>query len=111
MGEREEKRLTIEIKKAAKEGQMGPVKIMAKDLVRTRQYISKFIEMRSHLQGCALKLQTVKSHQAMAEAMQNTAKAMVTMNKAVNATSISKMMAEFERENAKTEMMQELMGD
>jgi len=47
----------------------------------------------------------------MAEAMQNTAKAMVTMNKAVNATSISKMMAEFERENAKTEMMQELMGD
>jgi len=28
--EREEKRLTIEIKKAAKEGQMGPVKIMAK---------------------------------------------------------------------------------
>ena len=33
--------------------------------------------MRSHLQGCALKLQTVKSHQAMAEAMSNTAKAMV----------------------------------
>ncbi len=28
--EREEKRLTIEIKKAAKEGQMGAVKIMAK---------------------------------------------------------------------------------
>ena len=33
--------------------------------------------MRSHLQGCALKLQTVKSHQAMAEAMSSTAKAMV----------------------------------
>jgi Snf7 len=46
-------------------------------LVRTRQHITKFIEMRSHLQGCALKLQTVKSHQAMAEAMGNTAKAMV----------------------------------
>jgi charged multivesicular body protein 2A len=64
--EREEQRLTIEIKKAAKAQQMGSVKIMAKDLVRTRQYITKFIEMRSHLQGCALKLQTVKSHQAMA---------------------------------------------
>jgi len=75
--EREEKRLTMEIKKAAKEQQMQSVKIMAKDLVRTRQYITKFIEMRSHLQGCALKLQTVKSHQAMAEAMSNTAKAMV----------------------------------
>ena len=62
--------------------------------------------MRSHLQGCALKLQTVKSHQAMAEAMNSTAKAMHKMNKAVNVTSITKMMAEFEKENAKTEMMQ-----
>lgn len=109
--EKEEQRLTIEIKKAAKANQMGSVKVMAKDLVRTRQYITKFIEMRSHLQGTALKLQTIKSHQAMADAMQSTAKAMATMNKAVNVSSITKMMAEFERENAKTEMMQEVMGD
>jgi charged multivesicular body protein 2A len=67
--------------------------------------------MRSHLQGCALKLQTVKSHQAMAEAMQSTAKAMGKMNKAVNVATITKMMAEFEKENARTEMMQEVMGD
>jgi charged multivesicular body protein 2A len=67
--------------------------------------------MRSHLQGCALKLQTVKSHQAMAEAMQSTGKAMAKMNKAVNVSTITKMMAEFEKENAKTEMMQEVMGD
>jgi len=109
--EREEKRLIIEIKKAAKENQMSSVKIMAKDLVRTRQYITKFIEMRSHLQGCALKLQTVKSHHAMAEAMANTAKAMGKVNKAMNIPTLTKMMAEFEKENARTEMMQEVMGD
>lgn len=84
---------------------------MKQDLVRTRQYITKFIEMRSHLQGCALKLQTVKSHNAMAEAMQNTAKAMGKMNKAINVPTLTKMMAEFEKENARTEMMQEVMGD
>mmetsp|Transcript_17133 Transcript_17133/g.47124 ORF Transcript_17133/g.47124 Transcript_17133/m.47124 type:complete len:231 (-) Transcript_17133:846-1538(-) len=109
--EREEKRLTIEIKKAAKEGQMGAVKIMAKDLVRTRQYVTRFIEMRSHLQGCALKLQTVKSHHAMSQAMKSTAKAMHKMNKAVDVPAINKMMQDFERENAKTEIMQEIMGD
>ena len=109
--QKEEQRLTIEIKKMARENQMKAVKIMAKDLVRTRQYITKFIEMRSHLQGCALKLQTVKSHAAMAEAMSSTAKAMSKMNKAVNVPSINKMMAEFERENMKAEMMQEMMGD
>lgn len=109
--EREEKRLTVEIKNMARQQQMGAVKIMAKDLVRTRQYITKFIEMRSHLQGTALKLQTVKSQQAMAEAMKSTTKAMMKMNKSVNVPNINKMMAEFERENAKSEMMQELMGD
>ena len=45
--------------------------------------------MRSHLQGCALKMQTVKSHQAMADAMMNTAKAMKKMNKAVNVQTIT----------------------
>ncbi|KAL9188041.1 hypothetical protein ACHAXT_006419 [Thalassiosira profunda] len=109
--QREEQRLTIEIKKMARENQMGAVKIMAKDLVRTRQYITKFIEMRSQLQGCALKLQTVKSHAAMVDAMSSTAQAMSKMNKAVNVPSINKMMAEFERENMKSEMMQEMMGD
>lgn len=79
--------------------------------MRTRQYITKFIEMRSHLQGCALKLQTVKSHHAMADAMKSTAKAMYKMNKAVDVPAITKMMADFEKENAKTEIMQEIMGD
>lgn len=109
--EREEKRLTMEIKKNAKAGQMKAVKVMAKDLVRTRQFITKFIEMRSHMQGASLKLQTVKSHQAMADAMSATAKAMHKMNKAVNVTAINKMMAQFEKENMKSEMMQEMMGD
>mmetsp|Transcript_14699 Transcript_14699/g.17892 ORF Transcript_14699/g.17892 Transcript_14699/m.17892 type:complete len:238 (-) Transcript_14699:1165-1878(-) len=109
--EREEKRLTIEIKKMAKENQMNAVKIMAKDLVRTRAHVTKFIEMRSHLQSCGLKLQTVKSHQAMGEAMKNTTKAMMKMNKAVDTKGLSKMMAEFERENMKSEMMQEIMGE
>ena len=95
----------------ARENQMKAVKIMAKDLVRTRQYITKFIEMRSHLQGCALKLQTVASHAAMAEAMSSTAIAMRKMNKAVDVPRINKMMAEFEKENMKSEMMQEMMGD
>lgn len=109
--QREEQRLTIEIKKMARENQMKAVRIMAKDLVRTRQYITKFIEMRSQLQGCALKLQTVKSHAAMAEAMGATAKAMQKMNKAVDVPAINKMMVEFEKENMKSEMMQEMMGD
>ncbi len=82
--EKQEQKLVSDIKKYAKDGQMGPVKIMAKDLVRTRTYITKFIELRSHLNAVALKLQTVKSQEAMARAMKSVTEAMVRMNKTVN---------------------------
>ena len=44
---------------------MGPVKIMAKDLVRTRSYITRFIEMKTQMNAVSLKLQTVKSNEAL----------------------------------------------
>lgn len=60
------------------------VQVLAKDLVRTRNYVTKFIEFRSHLQGVGLKLETVRSHEAMAGAMKDVTKAMVSLNKQVS---------------------------
>lgn len=39
--ERQEKKLIVDIKKAAKDGQLDSAKVMAKDLVRTRGYVKK----------------------------------------------------------------------
>ena len=64
-----EKKLTKDIKEMAKKGQMGPARIMAKDFAKTRSGIAKFIEMKAHLNAVALKIQTIKSHDAMANAM------------------------------------------
>ena len=36
------------------------VKIMAKDLVRTRRYVKKFILMKANLQAVSLKIQVCK---------------------------------------------------
>jgi len=55
--ESNEKKLISDIKKHAKLNQMGAVKIMAKDLVRTRNYITRFIEMKTHLNAVSLKIQ------------------------------------------------------
>ena len=95
----------------AKQGQMGAVKIMAKDLVRTRNYVTKFIELRSHLQAVSMKLQTMQSHEAMSSAMKNVTKAMVKMNKQMDIPALQKIMAEFMKENERSEMTQEMMGD
>merc|ERR1712062_79829 len=48
----------------AKAGQMDAVKIMAKDLVRTRRYVKKFMLMRANIQAVSLKIQTLKSQSA-----------------------------------------------
>jgi charged multivesicular body protein 2A len=73
--ENQEKKLIQDIKKSAKAGQTGPLRIQAKDLVRTRRYgktgsyrcmayadcwsryIEKFYSMRTQLQAISLRIQ------------------------------------------------------
>ena len=56
---------------------------MAKDLVRTRRYVKKFILMKANIQAVSLKITTLKSTNTMATAMKGVTKAMGTMNKQV----------------------------
>jgi len=107
----QEKKITIEMKKLAKQGQMGAVKIMAKDLVRTRANVTKFYKMRTELQAVSLRIQTIKSHQAMAEAMKGVTKAMMVMNRQMNLPAMQRIMMEFEKQSEKMEMKEEMMSD
>ena len=54
---------------------------MAKDLVRTRKYIKKFTLMKANIQGVSLKIQTLRSQNAMAGAMKGVTMAMRNMNR------------------------------
>ncbi|GJN09857.1 hypothetical protein PR202_ga27903 [Eleusine coracana subsp. coracana] len=131
----QEKKLITEIKKTAKEGQMGAVKVMAKDLIRTRHQITKFYQLKSQLQGVSLRvqvaicvlcpfsverlltfvmcncLQTLKSTQAMGDAMKGVTKAMAQMNRQLNLPGLQRIMQDFERQNERMEMVSEVMGD
>ncbi|EPZ31671.1 hypothetical protein ROZALSC1DRAFT_28727 [Rozella allomycis CSF55] len=109
--QQQEKKLIGDIKKAAKEGQQGPLKIMAKDLVRTRRYIQKFFEMKAQLQAVSLRIQTMKSNHQMAEAMKGVTKAMGAMNKRVNLPGIQKIMMEFDKQGEMMDMKEEMMND
>uniref|UniRef100_A0A674H9B2 Charged multivesicular body protein 2a n=1 Tax=Taeniopygia guttata TaxID=59729 RepID=A0A674H9B2_TAEGU len=83
--EAQEKKIIVDIKKMAKQGQMDAVRVLAQDLVRTRRYERKFLAMRANVQGVALRVQTLKSHSAMAGAMRGVTRAMATMNRQVSA--------------------------
>ncbi|XP_055327984.1 charged multivesicular body protein 2a-like [Paramacrobiotus metropolitanus] len=109
--EQQEKKIIMDIKKMAKDNQMDAVKVMAKDLVRTRRYVKKFMMMRANIQAVSLKITGLKSTNAMAQAMKGVAKAMGQMNKQMNLPQIQKIMQEFEKQSEIMDMKEEMMND
>ncbi|KAF7493160.1 Charged multivesicular body protein 2a [Sarcoptes scabiei] len=109
--EMQEKKLISDIKKMAKDNQMDAVKIMAKDLVRTRRYVKKFILMRANIQAVSLKVQTLRSQNAMALAMRGVTKALNSMNRQMNLPQIQRIMQEFEKQSDIMDMKEEMMSD
>jgi charged multivesicular body protein 2A len=107
----EEKKIVAEIKALAKKGQIAPCKTLAKDLVRSRRYVTKFYEMKSKLQGVGLQLQTVKSTQAMSQALKGVTSSMKAFNKSMNNQELNNIMKEFMRENERMGITEEMMGD
>merc|ERR1712042_307046 len=95
----------------AKQGQTDDVKIMAKDLVRTRRYVKKFMLMRANIQAVSLKIQTLKSQNSMAQAMKGVTRAMQKMNNQLKLPQIQKIMMEFEKQSEIMDMKGEMMED
>ena len=109
--ETQEKKVIADIKKMAGKGEMNAVKVMAKDLVRTRAACKKFMLMKANIQAVSLKITTLKSNHAMAQAMKGVTKAMSTMNKKMNLPQIQKIMMEFEKQSEIMDMKEEMMDD
>lgn len=107
----EEKKLIAEIKKLAKLNNVGPVKVMAKDLVRLRRHVNKFYEMKSQISGIDLRLQTMSSTQTMASVLRGVTPVLSSINKQMNLPELNNLMKEFYKENQKMEMTEEMMGD
>ncbi|KAJ5881065.1 DOA4-independent degradation protein 4 [Penicillium subrubescens] len=109
--ENQEKKLVQDIKKSAKNGQLGACKIQAKDLVRTRRYIQKFYQMRTQLQAISLRIQTVRSNEQMMQSMKGATMLLGSMNRQMNLPALQRITMEFERENEIMDERQEMMDD
>lgn len=97
----QEKKLVTEIKKLAKQNQMDAVRVLAKSLVRNRHAVTKLYQLKSQLQAVSLRIQvavivthsrlvpmltindqsqqTLKSTQAMADAMRGATKVCIAL--------------------------------
>lgn len=84
---------------------------MAKDLVRTRRYCKKFMLMKANIQAVSLKIQTLRSQNAMAQAMKGVTRAMQSMNRQLNMPQIQRILQEFEKQSEIMDMKEEMMND
>lgn len=90
---------------------MGAVKVQAKDLVRTRRYITKFYQMRTQLQAISLRIQTVRSNEQMMQSMKGATQLLGSMNRQMNLPALQRIAMEFEKENDIMDQRQEMMDD
>ncbi|XP_040182054.1 charged multivesicular body protein 2a-like [Rana temporaria] len=109
--EQQEKKVITDIKTMAKQGQVEDVKILAKDLVRIRRYVKKYISMKARSQDVSHKMPTLKSNDSMAQAMKGVTKAMATMNRQMKLPQIQKIIMEFEKQAEIMDMKEEMMND
>uniref|UniRef100_A0A7S2Z1T3 Uncharacterized protein n=1 Tax=Chloropicon laureae TaxID=464258 RepID=A0A7S2Z1T3_9CHLO len=107
----QEKKLIVEMKKMAKGNQNEAVKVMAKSLIRMRHNITKYYTVKSQLQAVSMRMQTLKASQSMADAMKGVTKALTGMNGQLSLPEIQKTLREFERQNEKMDMTEEIMND
>mmetsp|Transcript_589 Transcript_589/g.785 ORF Transcript_589/g.785 Transcript_589/m.785 type:complete len:222 (-) Transcript_589:84-749(-) len=114
--EREEKKLLLQIKQRAKQpGVKGmndsALKSMAKNLVQIRNQKDKMYASKAHLNSVGMQATSMATQVAAGAAIGSVSTAMGKMNTAIDAKEMTKIMADFTRQNEVMEVRQEMMDD
>lgn len=109
--ERQEKKLEMDIKQAAKQGNKEALTILAKQLVNLRKQKTKTYAVGSKIQSIGTQGKLMQSNMKMADAMGSTTKTMTSMNKLMDPQKTAATMREFEKQNARMDMTEEMMND
>ena len=109
--EREEGKIKLQVKKLMGQGQVEAAMILAKDLVRNRKAMQKFLKLESQLQSLDLRVTTIKAQSGINNALKGAAQSMHQLNRMVNVPQMQAIMMKFMQENEMMEMKGELVDD
>lgn len=109
--ERQEKQLEAEIKKMAKSGNREACKILAKQLVQLRKQKNRTYAVSSKVTSMNTQTKVMHSQMKMAGAMSTSAKTMQAVNKRMDPQKTLKTMQDFQRENMKMGMTEDMIND
>ncbi|XP_077393612.1 charged multivesicular body protein 2Ba [Festucalex cinctus] len=109
--EKQEKQLEAEIKKMAKSGNREACKILAKQLVQLRKQKTRTYAVSSKVTSMNTQTKLMNSQVKMAGAMSSTARTMHAINKKMDPQKTMANMQEFQKENMKMGMTEEMIND
>ncbi|XP_055071672.1 charged multivesicular body protein 2Ba [Paramisgurnus dabryanus] len=109
--ERQERQMEMEIKKMAKSGNREACKILAKQLVQLRKQKNRTYAVSSKVTSMSTQTKVMNSQMKMAGAMSNTAKTMQAVNKRMDPKKTLQTMQDFQKENLKMGMTEDLIND
>ncbi|XP_076603550.1 charged multivesicular body protein 2Ba [Chaetodon auriga] len=109
--EKQEKQMEAEIKKMAKSGNKEACTILAKQLVQLRKQKNRTYAVSSKVTSMSTQTKVMNSQMKMAGAMSSTAKTMQAVNKKMDPQKTLKTMQDFQKENMKMGMTEDMIND
>ena len=105
--ERERKKMLTQIKKMAEKGQTTGAKMLAKDIIRSKNQQAKLEQFIGQLSAVSLRIGSCASLNELGDAMTNCAKAMTLVSSKLD----TKKLAQIGKTLAKQDMMLEMKSD
>lgn len=108
---RSERELMAKLKGQGRKNQLRAAKTTAKQLIRIRNAVSRFEEMKCQLEGVAISIRTAQSTASMGRAMQGAARSMYLMNRTINMPQLERILKAFQEESDVLGVKQENMDE
>jgi Snf7 len=112
--DRQEKQITIELKQRAKltnNSKDPALSALAKQLVQVRKQKEKLMGAKAHLGAVGMHATTMATQVAAASAIGSVTTAMAKANSIMDVKATTKIMQDFQRENERLDIKQEMMDD
>ncbi|KAJ9473599.1 hypothetical protein DIPPA_22219 [Diplonema papillatum] len=106
-----EKKTQTEARAAAKKGENDVVKILAKEIVRSRKASQRIMMTKTQLKSVGMALDGQVATFKIAGAMQQSSAMLREMNRLMRVPEVANVMSEMQREMCKAGMIQEKMDD
>jgi charged multivesicular body protein 2A len=83
----------------------------ARAVVRQRRMLNKFSQMKAHLQGISMRIQSVKTMEGLQKAVSSAARMMQSFNRLSGGAELSNSLKELERQNSFMTIQSEMVDE